>query len=51
MIGLPFYRLLIAAGLVLGSALATTAFSHAEPKGLCGGPPAPACTAPDHKPS
>lgn len=31
MIGLPLYRLLIAAGLVLSSAAATTRLGHAEP--------------------
>ncbi|CAO4174476.1 hypothetical protein EEDFHM_02502 [Methylorubrum populi] len=36
MIGLPLYRLLIAIGLVLSSAAATTRLGHAEPKTACG---------------
>jgi hypothetical protein len=37
MIGLPLYRLLIAVGLVLSSAAATTRLGHAEPKTACEG--------------
>ncbi len=46
MIGLPLYRLLIAAGLVLSSAMATTRLGHAEPKAVCeAGQRADACAA------
>ncbi|MDV2985102.1 UNVERIFIED_CONTAM: hypothetical protein Q9R58_12345 [Methylobacteriaceae bacterium AG10] len=45
MIGLPLYRLLIAIGLVLSSAAATTRLGHAEPKLVCeSGSPASVCT-------